>query len=433
MKHLYILAVLAFCLVKATAGMAAENSSTLIRNVQIFNGSDIIASSGSVRIEGNRFVEVSAQQLEPRAGETIIDGKGRFLMPGLIDAHVHVSWSFPYAKTEQANNTYATAYAVANAQAMLARGFTTVRDTGGTDYGLPRAIDDGVVPGPRIFFTGRTLSQTGGHGDHRNINAPTAEGLLNGFGFSIADGKPEVIKAAREELRRGAQFVKIHAGGGVSSPTDPLHSIQYSQEEMNAAVQTAADRGTYVAAHAYTPESINRALNAGVKTIEHGNLIDKKTARLAAKKGAFVVPNLVTYWAFSQSNEVPSYIKEKNNTVYEAMAGALKILKDADVKIGFGTDLIMDMHSLQNQEFALRSQAFSALEILRQATSINGELLELSGPNNPYGKLGVVAPGAVADLLLIDGDPTQDILIMTRPETLFSLVMKDGIVVRESN
>lgn len=424
--------IVAFCLLLAgpAAAQEAKPNSTLINNVQIFDGRNVIASSGAVRIEGNRIAEVSSTQLGALPGETVIDGKGKFLMPGLIDAHVHVSWAFPFSKADQANESYVTAGAVANAAAMLNRGFTTVRDTAGTDYGLAMAIDDGVVPGPRIIFTGRSISQTGGHADHRKINEEPSNGLIHGFGSTIADGKAEVMKAAREELRRGAYFIKIHAGGGVSSPTDPLHSVQYSFEEMKAAVQTAADRGTYVAAHAYTPESISRALNAGVKTIEHGNMIDKKTAELAARKGAFVVPNLVTYWAMDKAPGMPAYIKAKNKTALDAMTGALELLKQAGVKIAFGTDLIANMHPLQNQEFLLRAQAFTPLEILRQATSVNASLIALSGRNNPYGKLGVIEAGAVADIILIDGNPIEDIALMSKPETAFSLIMKDGKIVR---
>lgn len=428
MRHFYnIIAFMSLWL--AGVAMAQTPDSTLITNVQIFDGRNVSASSGSVRIVGDKITEVSSGTLSPIADETVIDGKGRFLMPGLIDAHVHVSWAFPFSKANQANASYITAGAVANASAMLRRGFTTVRDTAGTDFGLARAIDEGVVPGPRIIFAGRSLTQTGGHGDHREIVENAADGLIFSFGSTVADGEAEVIKAAREELRTGAHFIKIHAGGGVSSPTDPLHSVQYSAAEMTAAVQTAADRGTYVAAHAYTPESISRALNAGVMTIEHGNLIDRKTADLAARKGAFVVPNLVTYWAMDQAPNMPSYIKAKNRSVLDPMADAMRTLKAAGVKIAFGTDLIANMHPLQNQEFLLRAEVFSPIEILRQATSVNASLIALSGPNNPYGKLGTIEPGAVADLILIDGNPVQDISVMTKPEDNFSLIMKDGKIV----
>lgn len=431
MKHLRI--AIAFCTLLLAGGASAQDAktnSTLINDVQIFDGQNLIASSGAVRIEGDKITQVSRSQLEALPGETIINGKGRFLMPGLIDAHVHVSWAFPFSKADQANEAYVAAGAVANAEAMLNRGFTTVRDTAGTDYGLAMAIEDGVVPGPRIIFTGRSISQTGGHADHRKINEEPSNSLIHGFGSTIADGEAEVTKAAREELRRGAHFIKIHAGGGVSSPTDPLHSVQYSSEEMEAAVQTASDRGTYVAAHAYTPESISRALNAGVKTIEHGNMIDKQTAQLAAQKGAFVVPNLITYWAMDKAPGLPSYIKAKNKTALDAMAGALKMLKEAGVKVAFGTDLIADMHPLQNQEFLLRAQAFTPIEILRQATSINASLIALSGPNNPYGKLGVIEPGAVADIILIEGNPIANIALMTKPATSFSLIMQNGKIIR---
>ena len=412
-----------------SAAFTQTNTSVLIQNVQIFDGQNMITTSGSVRIKDGIILEVSRSLLSPSPEDNIIDGKGKFLMPGLIDAHVHVSWAFPYSKTDTINQSYVTASAVANAEAMLKRGFTTVRDTAGTDYGLAQAIEDGVVPGPRIIFTGRSISQTGGHADYRKINAEAKDGLIFSFGSTIADGVDEVTKAAREELRRGAYFIKIHTGGGVTSPTDPLHSVQYSLEEMQAAVQTATDRGTYVAAHAYTAESITRALNAGVKTIEHGNMIDKKTAELAASKGAYVVPNLITYWAMDKAPSLPPYIKAKNRIALDAMTEALTLLKNAGVKVAFGTDLIADMHHLQNQEFLLRAQVYTPLEILRQATSVNASLIALSGANNPYPKLGVIEPGAAADILLINGNPLNNIRLMTQTETAFSMIMKNGKIV----
>lgn len=242
----------------------------------------------------------------------------------------------------------------------------------------------------------------------------------------MADGTDEVTKAAREELRKGAKFIKIHAGGGVSSPLDPMHSTQYSAEEMEAAVKSAKDWGTYVAAHAYTPESITRALNAGVLSIEHGNLIDQTTAKLVAKKGAYVVPNLVTYWAMDKAPNMPPYIKAKNKLVLDAMEDALKTLKAENVKIAFGTDLIADMHGLQNQEFILRAEVFSPIEILRQVTSVNGSLIDLSGPLNTYGKVGVIEEGAIADIILVNGNPIENIKLMTNPKANFSMIMKDG-------
>lgn len=398
----------------------------LISNVQIFDGHNLITSSGSVRVVGDKISEVSLGQLSAKPEDYVIDGGGKFLMPGLIDAHVHVSWAFPFSKAPQAGDSYTAVTAVANAAKMLKRGFTTVRDTAGTDYGLAYAIDEGVVPGPRIIFTGRSITQTGGHADHRDIKAPSTDRISFVFGASVADGTDEVTKAAREELRKGAKFIKIHAGGGVSSPLDPMHSIQYSPQEMAAAVQSAKDWGTYVAAHAYTPESITRALNAGVMTIEHANLIDKDTAKLAAQKGAYVVPNLVTYWAMDKAPNMPAYIKAKNKYVLDAMEDALKTLKAENVKIAFGTDLIADMHGLQNQEFVLRAQVFTPLEILRQVTSVNGSLIELSGPLNPYGKVGVIEKGAIADFILVDGNPLKDIRLMANPEANFSLIIKDG-------
>ena len=410
----------------------APPDSTLIENVRIFDGHDLITSNGAVRVSGSEIVEVSLRPLAAKAGEKTIDGEGRFLMPGLIDAHVHVSWAYPFSKRSQASETYITALAVANAKAMLLRGFTTVRDTGGTDFGLATAINEGYIPGPRIVFAGRTLTQTGGHADYRGLGDPPEPASRFRFGAVIADGEAQVLQAAREELRRGSGFIKVHAGGGVSSPQDPLHVVQYSAGEIGAAVVAAENWGTYVAAHAYTPQAITLALEAGVKTIEHGNLIDRPSARLAAKKGAYVVPNVVTYWALDQGEGLPAYLKEKNKIALEGMWNGLAILKEENVKIAFGTDLIADMHAHQNREFILRSRVFTGLEILRQATSVNGGLIALSGPLNAYGKVGVIEPGAKADLLLVERSPIDDITVMADPEANFAIIMKNGEIAKDS-
>ncbi len=409
---------------------ASEANRLLIDNVQIFDGRNLVSSNGSVRIADGKITEVSVESLTPEAGEQVIDGEGHFLMPGLIDAHVHVSYAFPFSKINEITESYLTATAVSNAKAMLFRGFTTVRDTGGTDAGLVAAINEGYVDGPRILFAGRTLSQTGGHGDFRPVSAVPEPETRFQFGSAIVDGEAQVLQGAREELRRGSHFIKIHAGGGVASPRDPLHSVQFTPDEIEAAVAAASNWGTYVAAHAYTSEAIIQALEAGVMTIEHGNFINEKAARLAARKGAYVVPNLVTYWAMDQTPNLPPYLKEKNKVALASMQDALLILKKHKVNIAFGTDLINQFHPYQNQEFILRSKAFTGLEILRQATSGNAELLGLSGPLNPYGTLGVIEQGAQADLLLVKGNPLQDISVMADPQNNYLMIMKSGKVVK---
>ncbi|MBI1393990.1 MAG: amidohydrolase family protein [Alphaproteobacteria bacterium] len=420
---------LAAALVAQVNGAFAADA-YLINNARIFDGVDIVTERGAVRVDNGLITAVSKTPLASKPGETVIDAAGRFLMPGMIDAHVHVSSNLPFDLLSIANESLIGASAAPNAKAMLMRGFTTVRDTGGTDWGVATAIDRGIIEGPRIIFAGRVLTQTGGHGDNRGQGAPSDLHQRFQFGSVVADGTPEVLQGAREELRRGSHFLKIMAGGGVASPRDPLHSIQYTPEEMAAAVTTAKNWGTYVAAHAYTPGAIKRALNAGVMTIEHGNLIDREAAELAASKGAWVNPNLVTYWAMDQSPDLPAYLKEKNKVTLDAMTKALDILKAAGTNIGFGTDLIAQFQAHQSYEFVLRSEAFSGLEILRQATSGNAGIIALSGPLNPYGELGAIAPGLRADLLLIDGDPTADIKIMATPDEVIDLIMKDGRIVK---
>ena len=264
-------------------------------------------------------------------------------------------------------------------EAMLRRGFTTVRDAGGADWGLAEAVRRGLVQGPRIFFSGRTLSQTGGHGDFQpRTDAP---GLcacqIHSNGFShVADGVPAVRKAAREELRRGATQVKIMASGGVASPSDPIWNLQYSTEELRAIVEEAEGWRTYAMAHAYTPEAITRAVEAGVRSIEHGNLIDRATADRMARKGAYLVPTLVTYYAldeFGRKLGFPEASQRKVRDVLDAGLASLEICREAGVPVGFGTDLLGETHEQQSREFSIRAQVLSPAEVIRSATLVNAE------------------------------------------------------------
>ncbi|MEO2237321.1 MAG: amidohydrolase family protein, partial [Candidatus Poseidoniia archaeon] len=334
----------------------------LFENVRVFDGTtDGLSSPTSVLVENNLIKSVGSS-----AGAGLqavrIDGGGRTLMPGLIDAHVHcVITTMNLASLQHKPVTLVAHEARLVLEAMLRRGFTTVRDAGGADWGLAAAVDRGLIRGPRIFYSGRVLSQTGGHGDLRARGEPSGELCacrIYSTGFShVADGVDAVRKAAREELRLAAHQVKIMASGGVASPTDPIWNVQYSLDEMQAIVEEARGWRTYAMAHAYTPEAIGRALAAGVRTIEHGNLIDAATASRMAEAGAFLVPTLVTYYAIDELGRAlgfPAASQRKVRDVLDAGLVSLELARDAGVAIGFGTDLLGETHEQQSREFAIR-------------------------------------------------------------------------------
>jgi len=383
----------------------------------------------SVLVDGERIAEVSDGEIRAPSAR-VVDCAGRTLMPGLIDAHVHaVITTMNLAAMTQAPPTLVAFEAGRVLEGMLRRGFTTVRDAGGADYGLAEAVERGLVAGPRIFYSGRVLSQTGGHGDFRSRGEPPPACAchIHTTGFAhVADGVDAVRKAAREELRRGAFQVKIMASGGVASPSDPIWNLQYSEGEMRAIVEEAAGWRTYAMAHAYTPEAIRRAVDAGVRSIEHGNLIDRPTAGRMAEAGAFLVPTLVTYFAIDELGRklgFPAVSQAKVKDVLDAGLASLEIARDAGVRIGFGTDLLGETHDQQSREFAIRARALPPLEILRSATLVNAELLGRPG------ELGVVAPGALADLLLVDGNPLADVAPLADPEHHLRAVVKAGALV----
>jgi imidazolonepropionase-like amidohydrolase len=381
-----------------------------------------------VLVEGDRIKEVSDRPISC-AGATTIDLAGRFLMPGLIDAHVHViAVDAALARLAEQPLTLVSLRAGKVLEAMLARGFTTVRDAGGADGGLAEAVALGLVHGPRLFPSGQALSQTGGHGDLRPRTRSVVSCACCEYGAGlarIADGVDECRRAARDELRKGATQIKIMASGGVASPYDPIWNLQYSDEEMRAIVEEARAWHTYVLAHAYTPEAIRRAIENGVRSIEHANLIDAPTAALVASAGGFVVPTLVTYDAlhrFGAELGLAEASLGKLADVREAGLRSLEILQQAGVKIGYGTDLLGLMHRHQSREFVIRAEAMSPFEVIRSATVVNAELLNRSG------ELGVIAPGACADLIAVDGDPLRDISLLDGQGEHLSVIMKDGVL-----
>jgi imidazolonepropionase-like amidohydrolase len=406
-------------------------SRTLLRGAALLDlEAGALRPDHSVLVEDGRIREVAEGEIRAGAeGARRIDAGGRTLMPGLIDAHVHaVVTSMNLAAMEHKPVTLVAHEARLVLEKMLRRGFTTVRDAGGADWGLAEAVERGLIRGPRLFFSGRVLSQTGGHGDLRSRGDAgslcACEIHTSGIAH-VADGVPAVRKAAREELRRGATQVKIMASGGVASPTDPVWNLQYSPEEMRAIVEEAQGWRTYAMAHAYTPAAVQRAVAAGVRSIEHGNLIDRETAALMREAGAFLVPTLVTYFAIDELGRAlgfPAVSQRKVKDVLEAGLASLEIAREVGVPMGFGTDLLGETHDQQSREFRIRAEVLTPVEILRSATLVNADIL------GRRGELGVVAPGAVADLLLVDGSPLDDVSLLAEPEKHLALVMKAGEV-----
>lgn len=389
----------------------------------------------SLRIELDKIVEVTenGRELSPHADISILDAEGRTLMPGLIDAHVHPAiTTLDLASMVHRQASWIAIETKFILEGMLRRGFTTVRDAGGLDAGIPIAIERGLIRGPRIFRSGRVLSQTGGHGDLEPVSEHPrlcACSIRTSAFSHIADGADAVRRAAREELKGGAQQIKIMAGGGVATPSDPIDMTQYTEEEIRAAVEEAKARRTYAFAHAYIPESIHRAVKAGVRSIEHGNLIDEASARLMAERGCYLVPTLVTYdqiAQFGKTHRFPEVSLRKLQDVLYAGVGAIEKALRAGVKLGFGTDLLGETHPAQSKEFALRAQIQGNADILRSATVINADLLQQSG------RLGVLEPGAFADLLLVKGDPLKDLGALSGQGEHLDLIVRGGEILKNA-
>ncbi len=406
---------------------------TVLKNARVLN-LDAPDDDGlySVIIEGDRIREVTQGSVSTGDAQTI-DLAGRTLMPGMIDCHVHVVASIAHLGANgKMPNTFAVLRAVPILRGMLNRGFTTVRDAGGADYALCTAIEQDVIAGPRLFIAGKALSQTGGHGDFRerfDSTDPDPCGCSRNLGAigRIVDGVDEVRKAVREEMRSGAHQIKIMASGGVASPTDPIGNLQYSVDEVRAIVEEARSHQTYVMAHAYTGAAIKRVVELGVRTIEHGNLVDEEAAASMVAHGAYMVPTLVTYDAMSRvgaKTGVSAQALEKNEIVRKQGLAALEMLKRQGVKMALGTDLLGDMHEFQSDELRIRAEILGNLEVLRQATTIGAEVVGMAG------KLGVVKEGAFADLLVVDGNPLDDIACLGGQGEHIRGVMKGGRWVR---
>jgi imidazolonepropionase-like amidohydrolase len=421
----------------ATAAEANESSVVVIKNARVFDGkSDKLQPDQTVIVVGNKIDKIG-KALNTPSGAKVIDAGNRVLTPGLIDAHVHLSMVLPPPKLLTTDPQYAYALMQKGAERMLMRGFTSVRDMAGPVFGLKQAIDEGLTLGPRVYPSGAAISQTAGHGDFRqptdlnkNFGGTTYATELRGLSF-LADGKPQVLAAVRENLRLGATQIKVMAGGGVTSLYDPLDVNQFTAEELKAAVDAADDWGTYVSTHIYNPVGMRRALEAGVKAIEHGHLIDEPTMKFLAEKNAFLSTQVYTFTQIQPGlNE--AQIKRKQ-LAREGTDVMMRLARMYKVKVVFGSDLISDLkyQDQQNREFAERLRWFTPAEVLKQATSVAAELLALCGKRNPYpGKLGVVEEGAYADLLLVDGNPLEDLKLLEDPDKNLVLIMKDGRIVK---
>ncbi len=395
------------------------------RRDSLIDGIEVLVEDGTIK-------EVSDKPISASSATRIAIGN-RTLMPGLIDCHIHIILTEVNLRMlEDIPLTLLSAKGSASMRAMLMRGFTTLRDTGGADWGMKEAVEQGLFEGPRLYIAGQPLSQTGGHADHRR-RTQSAFGCAccNGLNFTsrIADGVPEVVKAVRDELRKGADHIKIMVSGGVASPSDPLDSLQYRMDEIEAAVDEATRWGSYVCAHAYSAKAIERAVKGGVRTIEHGNMIDAPTARLMAERGAYVVPTLVASDSMkrrARSFGMSEVSLAKNDKVLEAGLKSLEIFQAAGVKIGFGSDLLGQLQGDHCNEFTIRAEAMKPQDVIRSATLINAEIVRADG------KLGELIPGAHADLLVVDGDPYRDLSVFQNDGGRLSAIMSRGRFVKNT-
>ncbi|UVF21649.1 amidohydrolase family protein [Microvirga terrae] len=423
----------------APSGPAA----TLIENVRIFDGRNSVLSAPShVLVKGNVIAQVSTAAIDvPRdAAVRVVPGNGRVLMPGLIDMHWHAMMVRPTPVTLLSSGIgYSNLLAGVEATATLMRGFTTVRDMGGPAFDLKRAIDEGLLPGPRIYPSGAVITITGGHGDFRPLSdlPRTIGGMLARVeqlgGSMIADSPDEVRLRAREQLMQGASQIKLTAGGGVASPFSPLDVSTFTEAELRAAVEAAENWGTYVCTHAYTSVSIQRSIAAGVRCIEHGHLMDEATARLMAERGIWL--STQPFLDLGGADALGPAEQAKMKQVLAGTERVYALAKTHNIKTAFGTDILFSQELAERQGAMLATLArwYTPAEALTMATSTNAELLALSGLRNPYpGKLGVVEEGALADLLLVDGNPLENLDLVADPAKNFVVIMKDGRLYKDT-
>ncbi|MDK3075566.1 amidohydrolase family protein [Sedimentitalea sp. JM2-8] len=443
-RYLKGAAATALALAVASSAVTAQEGTApiLFTNAHIFDGtSPDLSGPMSVLIEGNTISSIAAEITAPE-GATVIDAGGDTLMPGLTDCHWH---------TMQANTTnalfltqdldYIALEAAVGAEKVLMRGFTTLRDMGGPVFGLKKLIDNGTYVGPRIYPSGSYISQTSGHADFRSmlevprdyardLTAQEQRGML-----IIADGKAQVMQRARENLMKGAVQLKAMAGGGVASPSDPLDVAQFTQEELHAIVEVAENWNTYVSVHAYSAKAVQHALAAGVKSIEHGLMIDEETAQMVEEADAWICMQPI----LNDEDAIPmpdgSFEQQKFFQLTDAVPTAYELAKQYDLKVGFGTDTQNwpELQDRQGAQLAKLTRWFEPWEVLRMATSQNYEMFKMVGPRDPYpGKNGVIEEGALADILLVDGNPLEDINLIADPEANFVVIMKDGVIYKNT-
>ena len=421
----------------ALAQSPPTRTDVLFENVRIFDGtSPELSPASNLLVHDGKIETISTGDIDAEGAE-VIDGGGKVLMPGLIDNHWHAMLIMVPPDPATFNIGYANIAAGVQATATLMRGFTTVRDLGGNVFGLKMAIDQGMIPGPRIYPSGAMLTVTSGHGDFRSFNdLPRVPGELTPLEragmIAVVDSPDEVRVRTREQLMQGASQVKLTAGGGVASPFSPLDVSTFTDSEIRAAVEAADNWGTYVSVHAYTPRAITTAINSGVKVIEHGHLMDEATAKLMADKGIWLSTQP---FDDSLGMGLPASSLEKFHEVLEGTSHVYEYAKKYNIKTAFGTDILFAPPLAARQGAILTNllKWYTPAEALKMATGDNGELLQLSGERNPYpGRLGRIEQGAYADLLLVDGNPLEDLTLVASPETSFVVIMKDGIVYKNT-
>jgi imidazolonepropionase-like amidohydrolase len=403
----------------------------LFENARVFDGIHAdLTEPLFVLVEGGEIRELSGRPINTNVAERI-DCRGKTVMPGMIDCHVHIYAESVRLAIPEPPITYRAQYAQKFLRHVLSCGFTSVRDVAGGDHGMAMALRAGFLSGPRFFYGGLCLSQTGGHGDLRPMSQPTdylSCGAEQNVLAVLADGVDACRKAAREELRKGASHIKIMGSGGVLSPTGSIDRCQYSEAEIRAIVEECARHGAYVCAHCHPTAAIRRCVEYGVRCIEHGTLIDESTAAFVASKGAFIVPTLSVVFALMDDGRQMGMSEDshqKLSRVHEGALAGLDIMKRAGVKIGFGTDLLGDQHTRRGTEFEIRCRVMTPFEILHSATAVNAEILGMQG------KLGVVQPGACADLLVVDGDPLIDLSLLAAGGSHLTHIMVEGRFVKQ--
>ena len=421
----------------------APKGPVVFTNIRLFDGATRKLIDGkTIIVEGDRIKAVDAAGNQPPEGATLIDGGGRTLMPGLIDAHWHSMMAAISAMDLMVSDVgYINLVAAEEAHRTLMRGFTSIRDLAGPSFGLKRAIDSGLTPGPRIWPSGAMISQTSGHGDFRMpyevpapLNPPLSRSEALNAGV-LADGVDQMLKRAREQLMLGASQLKLAAGGGVSSNYDPIDASQYTEAEFRAAVDCAENWGTYVTVHAYTPRAIQTAIRGGVRCIDHGQLMDEETAKIMADKGVWFSSQPFLDNEFANRHPEGSANRAKQLKMFAGTDTAYGLAKKYKLKTAWGTDILRSAAATKNQGAILgtMSRWYSNDEILVMATGTNAELLAMSGPRNPYpAKLGVIEAGAYADILLVDGDPISDIGLIADPEKNLKIIMKNGRIYKNT-